>query len=119
MNRLSEIRMRWTPTDQIDLHAPHPHGPRARAGYRRRKVPDLFAEAPSAEDLQLLDRIRQRSAAERQALFAQLVEAGKPLRLNVTPVADAPRPPGPCATWSRPSRRSGGPARASPPGGTR
>ena len=55
-----------------------------------RKVPELFAEAPSSEDLQLLDRIRQRSAAERQALFAQLVEAGRPLRLNVTPVADAP-----------------------------
>ena len=54
-----------------------------------RKVPELFAEAPSAEDLQLLDRIRQRSAAERQALFAQLVEAGRPLRMNVTPVADA------------------------------
>jgi L-lactate dehydrogenase complex protein LldG len=55
-----------------------------------RKVPELFAEAPSAEDLQLLERIRQRSAAERQALFAQLVEAGRPIRLNVTPVADAP-----------------------------
>jgi L-lactate dehydrogenase complex protein LldG len=55
-----------------------------------RKVPELFAGAPSAEDLQLLERIRQRSAAERQALFAQLVEAGRPIRLNVTPVADAP-----------------------------
>jgi L-lactate dehydrogenase complex protein LldG len=54
-----------------------------------RKVPDLFAGTPTAEELQLLDRIGRRSPAEREALFAQLVEAGKPLRLNVTPVADA------------------------------
>jgi L-lactate dehydrogenase complex protein LldG len=54
----------------------------------RRKVPDLFAGSPSAEDLQRLDRIRQRSAAERQALYTQLVDAGKPLRLQVTAVAD-------------------------------
>jgi L-lactate dehydrogenase complex protein LldG len=54
-----------------------------------RKVPELFAQAPTAEELQLLDRIQRRSPAEREALFAQLVEAGKPLRLNVTPVADA------------------------------
>ncbi|HSV94176.1 MAG TPA: lactate utilization protein [Desulfobacterales bacterium] len=54
-----------------------------------RTLPDLFAQAPTAEERELLERIDCRSAAERRALFAQLVEAGKPLRLNVTPVADA------------------------------
>jgi L-lactate dehydrogenase complex protein LldG len=53
-----------------------------------RKLPGLFAQAPTAEERELLERIDRRSAADRQALFAQLVEAGKPLRLNVTPVAD-------------------------------
>jgi L-lactate dehydrogenase complex protein LldG len=54
-----------------------------------RKLPDLFAQAPTAEERERLERIGRRSASERRALFDRLVEAGKPLRLNVTPVADA------------------------------
>ena len=49
----------------------------------------LFADGPSAEDLQLLDRIRQRTAADRQALLERLMEAGKPINLSVTPVPDS------------------------------
>ncbi len=46
----------------------------------------LFAESPSAEELLLLDRVHQRTAEDRGALFEQLVEAGKPINLNVAPV---------------------------------
>jgi L-lactate dehydrogenase complex protein LldG len=48
----------------------------------------LFAEGPSPEDLQLLERIRRRSAQEGQALLERLSEAGKPINLNVTPLPD-------------------------------
>jgi L-lactate dehydrogenase complex protein LldG len=48
----------------------------------------LFAQGPSAEDLQLLDRIRKRTAADHQTLLAQLIEAGKPINLKVIPVPD-------------------------------
>jgi L-lactate dehydrogenase complex protein LldG len=48
----------------------------------------LFAEGPSAEDLQMLDRIDQRTAAERRALLARLEEAGKPINLRVIQVPD-------------------------------
>lgn len=54
-----------------------------------RDVPDLFAGGPTEEERELLERIRARSGAERLALVDQLIEVGKPLRLNVTPVADA------------------------------
>jgi L-lactate dehydrogenase complex protein LldG len=53
-----------------------------------RDAKHLFAEGPSAEDLQMLDRIDQRTAAERQALLARLVEAGKPINLRVIKVPD-------------------------------
>ncbi len=53
-----------------------------------RDAGQLFAEGPSAEDLQLLDRIDKRTAADRQALMERLIEAGKPINLRVTPVPD-------------------------------
>ena len=49
----------------------------------------LLAEGPSAEDLQLLDRVRQRTAADRQTLLERLIEAGKPINLNVIPLPDS------------------------------
>ena len=55
----------------------------------RREPPGLFADAPSQEDLQLLDRIRRRSAGDRRYLLERLAEAGIPIRLGVTPAADA------------------------------
>jgi L-lactate dehydrogenase complex protein LldG len=54
-----------------------------------REVQHLFAEGPSAEDLQLLDRVRQRTAADRQVLLERLIEAGKPINLNVIPLPDS------------------------------
>jgi L-lactate dehydrogenase complex protein LldG len=54
-----------------------------------REARDLFAEGPSDEELQLLDRIRRRSAADRQALLERLIEAGKPINLNVIPLPDS------------------------------
>jgi L-lactate dehydrogenase complex protein LldG len=53
-----------------------------------RDVKHLFAEGPSAEELQLLERIDRRTAAERQALLERLIEAGKPINLRVIPVPD-------------------------------
>jgi L-lactate dehydrogenase complex protein LldG len=49
----------------------------------------LFAEAPSAEDLQRLERVRQRTTADRRTLLQQLIEAGKPINLNVTALPDS------------------------------
>ena len=54
-----------------------------------RDVKQLFAEGPSAEDLQMLDRIDRRSTADRQTLLERLREAGKPINLKVTTVPDA------------------------------
>lgn len=54
-----------------------------------RDVPDLFARGPTEEERDLLERIRARSGPERRALVDRLVDVGTPLRLNVTPVADA------------------------------
>jgi L-lactate dehydrogenase complex protein LldG len=48
----------------------------------------LFAQGPSAEDLQLLDRVHRRTATGRQALLEQLIAAGKPINLEVLPVPD-------------------------------
>jgi L-lactate dehydrogenase complex protein LldG len=53
-----------------------------------RDVPDLFAQGPTEEERELLERIRSRSGPERLALVDHLIGVGKPLRLNVTPVAD-------------------------------
>jgi L-lactate dehydrogenase complex protein LldG len=53
-----------------------------------REAKHLFAQGPSAEDLQMLDRIEKRTTAERQALLQRLVEAGKPINLRVVPVID-------------------------------
>jgi len=54
-----------------------------------RKPESLFAEAPSAEDRQLLDRVQQRKAEDRQMLLEQLIEAGKPINLNVIVLPDS------------------------------
>jgi L-lactate dehydrogenase complex protein LldG len=48
----------------------------------------LFAQGPSAEDLQLLDRLHKRTATGRQTLLEKLIEAGKPINLKVIPVPD-------------------------------
>jgi L-lactate dehydrogenase complex protein LldG len=53
-----------------------------------RNASHLFAEGPSPEELQLLDRIRRRTAEGRQALLERLVEAGKPINLSVTALPD-------------------------------
>jgi L-lactate dehydrogenase complex protein LldG len=53
-----------------------------------RDAKELFAQDPSAEDLQMLDRIHKRAATDRRALLAQLIEAGKPINLRVIPVPD-------------------------------
>ena len=54
-----------------------------------REVKDLFAQGPSAEDIELLDRVRRRTAADRQALLERFIEAGKPINLNVIPLPDS------------------------------
>jgi len=53
-----------------------------------RDAGQLFAHGPSAEDLQLLDRIEKRTAADRRTLLGRLIEAGKPINLKVVPVTD-------------------------------
>lgn len=53
-----------------------------------REARHLFAESPSDEDLQLQERIRRRAAEDRQALLERLIEAGKPINLNVTALPD-------------------------------
>jgi L-lactate dehydrogenase complex protein LldG len=53
-----------------------------------RAAGQLFAEGPSAEDLQMLDRIDKRSTTDRQALLERLIEAGKPINLKVVSVPD-------------------------------
>jgi L-lactate dehydrogenase complex protein LldG len=54
-----------------------------------RKAPHLFAESPTAEDLQMLERIRGRTAEDRRMMLELLIEAGKPINLNVIPLADS------------------------------
>lgn len=53
-----------------------------------RTATHLFSQVPSAEDLQLLGRVHQRTAADREALLERLIEAGKPINLRVIPVPD-------------------------------
>jgi L-lactate dehydrogenase complex protein LldG len=54
-----------------------------------REVKNLFAEGPSAEERQLLDRMRQRTAEDRQMLLERLIEAGRPINLNVSVLPDS------------------------------
>jgi L-lactate dehydrogenase complex protein LldG len=54
-----------------------------------RDAAPLFAEGPSPEDSGLLDRIRRRTAADRENLLKQLREAAGPIKLTVVPVADS------------------------------
>ena len=53
-----------------------------------REAKHLFAEGPTEEELQLLDRIRRREQAGRQELLERLIEAGKPINLRVTALPD-------------------------------
>ena len=53
-----------------------------------RDAKELFAQDPSAEDLQMLDRTDKRSTTDRQALLERLIEAGKPINLKVVSVPD-------------------------------
>ena len=53
-----------------------------------RDAKHLFAQGPSAEDLQMLDRIDKRSTTDRQALLERLIEAGRPINLKVVSVPD-------------------------------
>ena len=53
-----------------------------------REAQHLFAEGPTEEERQLLDRIRGRAEAGRQALLERLGEAGKPINLKVTALPD-------------------------------
>lgn len=54
----------------------------------RREVPGLFPKQPPAESAALLKRIGRRSNDEHRQLLTQMVEAGKPINLTVTPLAD-------------------------------
>lgn len=54
----------------------------------RRKVEGLFPEGPSAEEVQILDRMAKRTDAERLTLLDELIAAGKPINLAVNPVPD-------------------------------
>ncbi len=49
---------------------------------------ELFPVGPSAEEVQILDRILKRTDAERQVLIEELIAAGKPINLRVIPVPD-------------------------------
>ncbi len=49
---------------------------------------ELFPEGPSAEEVQILDRISKRTDAERHALLEELIAAGKLINLTVIPVPD-------------------------------
>jgi L-lactate dehydrogenase complex protein LldG len=53
-----------------------------------RTAAGLFAENPSAEELEILDRIGKRTETERDALLEELVAAGKPINLAVIPAPD-------------------------------
>jgi L-lactate dehydrogenase complex protein LldG len=59
-----------------------------RAPEVSREAKHLFAEGPAEEERQLLDRIRRRETAGRQALLERLIEAGKPINLHVTALPD-------------------------------
>ena len=54
----------------------------------RREMPGLFPDQPSTESAAVLDRLRQRDTEGRKRLLAQMVEAGKPINLQVMSVAN-------------------------------
>jgi L-lactate dehydrogenase complex protein LldG len=54
----------------------------------RRDAPELFPQQPSAPSAEIIARIRQRTSDERRELLARMTEAGKPINLRVTAVAD-------------------------------
>jgi L-lactate dehydrogenase complex protein LldG len=54
-----------------------------------RDAGQLFAVGPSDEDGQLLERIRRRTAGERQTLLERLAAAATPINLNVTALPDS------------------------------
>jgi len=54
-----------------------------------RGVGHLFAAGPSTEDVRLLEAVRRRTAAERQALLEGLAAAARPINLNVTALPDS------------------------------
>lgn len=53
-----------------------------------RDADHLFAQAPSSEDRQMLERVRQRSASDRQALLERLMESATPINLRVLQAND-------------------------------
>jgi L-lactate dehydrogenase complex protein LldG len=54
-----------------------------------REVTNLYTHGPSAEDILLMDRVRRRSAEDRQALLERFIEAGKSINLHVIPLPDS------------------------------
>ncbi len=57
---------------------------------RRRNAPSLFAGRSTAEIGNILDRIKNRSTAERQQLLNTLIEMAEPINLNVIVLKDPP-----------------------------
>jgi L-lactate dehydrogenase complex protein LldG len=55
----------------------------------QRQDRQLFASVPSAEEVELLDRIRRRSASEREGLLKTLLEAAQPIKLEVALLPDS------------------------------
>jgi L-lactate dehydrogenase complex protein LldG len=54
----------------------------------RRDAPELFPQQPSEKTAGIIERVRRRGSEERQELLARMTEAGKPINLGITPVAD-------------------------------
>jgi L-lactate dehydrogenase complex protein LldG len=54
----------------------------------RRDAPELFPQQPSAPSAEIIARIQRRTSGERRELLARMTEAGKPINLGVTAVAD-------------------------------
>ena len=54
----------------------------------RRQVPELYPQQPTAQSVELLDRIRMRGSDEHLQLLAQMKAAGRPINLKVTLVDD-------------------------------
>jgi L-lactate dehydrogenase complex protein LldG len=50
---------------------------------------NLFETEPSSETLKILSRIKNRTSDDRQKLLDALIEAAKPINLNVIPLKDA------------------------------
>lgn len=54
----------------------------------RRDAPELFPQQPSAPSAEIIARIQRRTSGERMELLARMTEAGNPINLDVTAVAD-------------------------------